>query len=74
MSRRAKRPILFKKLRKVQCPACLDRNALGPVGRPLFVRGVKLSGGCEICGGKGEVTEGILVGDYYQDPWVLKSV
>lgn len=37
------------------CPACLDRNALNLVGRPLFVNGVRLSAGCEECDGKGRV-------------------
>lgn len=48
--------IRFKNHQKnVQCPACLDRGALNLVGQPLFVNGVMLSAGCEICGGKGRV-------------------
>lgn len=72
MSRRAKRPIRFKNVRRTVCPACLDRNALNLVGRPIFLRGAKLTGGCEVCKGTGRVTEGIRVDDYYQDPWVLR--
>lgn len=73
MSRRAKRPIRFKNLRRVICPACLDRNAVNLVGRPIWLRGQKLTGGCELCNGSGEVTEGFLVGDFYQHPWVIRS-
>lgn len=50
------RTVHFKnRQRNVQCPACLDRNALNMVGRPAFVNGVRLSAGCEVCGGKGRV-------------------
>ena len=72
MSRRAKRPIRFKNVRRVQCPACLDRNALNLVGRPIFIKGAKLTGGCEVCNGRGEVTECVLIDDYYKDPYVIK--
>jgi hypothetical protein len=48
--------IRFKNHQKnVQCPACLDRNALNIVGQPAFVDGVRLTAGCEVCGGKGRV-------------------
>ncbi len=73
MSRRAKRPIRFKNLRRTVCPACLDRNAVNLLGRPIWWRGQKLTGGCEICNGKGEITEGIRVDDFYKDPWVVRS-
>jgi len=33
---------------------------------------MKMTGGCEVCNGTGEVTEVIRVDDYYKDPWVLK--
>lgn len=72
MSRRAKRPIRFTKLRRTVCPACLDRNAVNLVGRPIWHRGSKLTGGCEICQGKGQVTEAFMAGDFYQDAWVVR--
>jgi len=74
VSRRAKRPIRFKRLRKTVCPACLDRNALNIVGRPVFIRGSKLTGGCELCNGSGQVTEGFLVDGWPKDDaWVVRE-
>ena len=43
--------------RNAPCPACLDRNALNLVGQPAFVNGVRLTAGCEQCGGKGRIDE-----------------
>jgi len=43
--------------KNVQCPACLDRNALNIVGQPAFVDGARLSAGCEVCGGKGRIDQ-----------------
>ena len=67
------RPVRFKNFRRnAPCPACLDRNALNLVGQPAFVNGVRLSAGCEICGGKGRVDTAERVGDWPPgDPWVV---
>ena len=57
------------------CPACLDRNALTLIGRPLFVQGMKLSAGCEICGGTGRVVECLMTGDVpWYDKWVVRTM
>lgn len=53
------------------CPACLDRDAVNLVGRPRFVRGRRLTLGCEVCGGEGEVTLGWFRGELPADPWVV---
>lgn len=72
-TKKAKRTIRFKNVRRAPCPACLDRGALNLLGRPIYVRGMKLTGGCELCQGSGEVAEGVLVGDPHEDPWVLRA-
>lgn len=57
------------------CPACLDRNAVNLMGKPLFWRGMKLTGGCETCGGTGRVTTTEMIGDWPAgDPWIVKSL
>lgn len=71
-AKRLRSPVLFRKQRRAQCPACLDRDAVNLIGRPRFLSGMKLTGGCEVCGGSGEVTEAELVGDFYKDKWVLR--
>ncbi len=63
----------FRRLRPSPCPACLDRNALNLLGLPIFWRGQKLTGGCELCKGSGRVTEAELVGDWPPgEKWVLR--
>ncbi len=69
-----KRPsVRFKNLRRnAPCPACLDRNALNLVGQPAFVNGVRLSAGCEVCGGKGRVDEAERINSWpTYDAWVV---
>lgn len=68
---KTKQPIIFKRIRRAPCPACLDREALNLVGRPRWYHGFKLTGGCEVCHGDGEVWEAILVGDPTKDLWAL---
>lgn len=56
------------------CPACLDRNALNIVGRPAFINGVRLTAGCEICGGKGRVDEVERINGWPRpDIWIRKA-
>lgn len=67
-----KRQVVFKKSRRQQCPACLDRHALTLTGQPLWFRGVKLTGGCEICQGTGRVEVVQKVEDWPPgDEWII---
>lgn len=67
-----KRQVVFKKFRRQQCPACLDRNALNLVGLPIFWQGMKLTGGCELCDGTGRVEVTEKVEDYPPgDVWIV---
>ena len=62
----------MRKLRREMCPACLDRDALNLVGRPRNDRGFRLTGGCEVCGGKGEVWAVTRDGDRDYDPFIVR--
>jgi hypothetical protein len=64
----------LRKQRRQMCPACLDRDAVNLVGKPKVLGGFRLTGGCEVCGGHGEVTVAVLDGDKDYDPFVLRSV
>lgn len=58
--------------RNVSCPACLDRNALNIIGQPAFVNGVRLSAGCEVCGGKGRIDQAERIDGWPRpDRWVV---
>ena len=62
----------IKERRRNACPACLDRNALNLVGRPLFIGEVNLAGGCGVCEGRGYVVEVYPVGNEWRRyPWVI---
>lgn len=65
--------VRFKNQQKnVSCPACLDRNALNLVGQPAFVNGVRLTAGCEVCGGKGRVDVAERIDGWPRpDVWVV---
>jgi hypothetical protein len=71
-AKRRKKTILFRKPRRTPCPACLDRNALNLVGRPLYNGGFRLTSGCEICLGQGEVTQAECSIDRPGELWVLR--
>lgn len=43
----------FTRSHSVRCDDCEYRGALDNVGRPLYRRGVRLTTGCENCGGSG---------------------
>jgi hypothetical protein len=69
---KVKTPVRFKARRRASCPACLDRDALNPLGRPAFRNGVRLTAGCQVCEGKGYVIEGEPVGsEWRRYPWVI---
>lgn len=56
------------------CPACLDRGAVNLLGKPIFVRGMKLTGGCELCDGNGEIVATTKSGDWpVGDVWVVHA-
>jgi hypothetical protein len=66
------RTVRFKHLRSRPCPACLDRDALNIMGQPAFINGVRLSSGCEVCGGSGRITEGERINGWpHPELWVL---
>ena len=67
-------PARFSRPQRAICPACLDRGAVNLLGKPIFVRGMKLTGGCELCGGNGEVMLTTRTGDWpVGDAWVVRS-
>lgn len=50
------------------CPSCQDRNALSSAdGHPLFVHGLKLTGGCETCSGTGKVVRSVRKRNFRTD-------
>lgn len=64
----------LRKLQRQMCPACLDRDAVNLVGRPRNNKaGFRLTGGCEVCNGKGEVWTMVRDGDHDYDPFVVKG-
>ena len=74
MGRVSGHSVRLKNLRRnAPCPACLDRNALNLVGQPAFVNGVRLSAGCEVCGGKGRVDEAERINGWPRpDIWTVR--
>lgn len=71
MSRKAKPARIFvKERRRNACPACLERGALTIVGQKIY-EGEKF-GPCQVCEGKGWITEVYPVGNEWRRyPWVI---
>lgn len=63
----------LRRLRREMCPACLDRDAVNLIGRPRSHDGFRLTGGCEVCHGKGEVWVATLDGQNDYDPFVVRG-
>ena len=59
----------FQSRRWRVCPACLDRDAIACCpDRPRVYNGVKLTYGCEVCAGRGEIP---VLGKEQRDPYDL---
>lgn len=60
----------LRRIFRTICPACLDRNAVSLTGHPRWEKGMKLTGGCELCKGYGQIKAGVMDGDKpYDMPW-----
>jgi hypothetical protein len=67
-------PTRFKLVGRVPCPACRDRGALNTWDRPVWHRRQKLTWGCEVCDGEGEVLAATRHGDWPPgDLWIVRT-